>query len=276
MRLNSIYFLTLAVSIFFFILGQKTVTTVTFRRLFLLWGFVALIAALPALLFVLFYTHWFDNAAWFYTLRSFPYSELAASGLGLGMGLIASYFRPATTKSNTIVARWFAPQSLLVMMALFLLVPYIKPVIAPLRVDLKDQWSEGVCLQSTSSTCGPSSAATLLRHFGIPASEQELARECFSYGAGTENWYIARALRKRGLNVQYAIVSAQPTEMPYPSIAGTKIGGPSGVGHFVAILGREGNRYIVGDPLVGRLTLTPEELHAQYYLTGFFLVVSKM
>jgi ABC-type bacteriocin/lantibiotic exporter with double-glycine peptidase domain len=185
------------------------------------------------------------------------------------------YFRRAMPEEGSIASRWLSPKMLLPVLALLLLVPYIKPLLAPLPVTLQDRWSEGVCLQSTPSTCGPASAGTILRYFGISASESELARECFSYGAGTENWYITRALRKRGLKAHYVIRAAQPAEIPYPCIAGTRLGGSGGPGHFVAILEREKARYIIGDPLVGRLSLTPEELHAQYFLTGFFLVITR-
>lgn len=48
-----------------------------------------------------------------------------------------------------------------------------------------DQWEGDLCLQSTDSTCSPAAAATLLRHYGIPASEQEMAELCLTRGGTT-------------------------------------------------------------------------------------------
>ena len=66
---------------------------------------------------------------------------------------------------------------------------------------IHDQWDGGACLQSTPSTCGPASIATILRSLGFPASEREVARNAFTYAGGTEAWYLARYVRSQGLNV---------------------------------------------------------------------------
>ncbi|MFO0906559.1 MAG: hypothetical protein U0939_26380 [Pirellulales bacterium] len=43
------------------------------------------------------------------------------------------------------------------------------------------EWMEGrYCLQTTPVTCTPASAATLLRHYGIDATEQEMAELCLT------------------------------------------------------------------------------------------------
>lgn len=130
-------------------------------------------------------------------------------------------------------------------------------------------------MQSSPSTCGPCSAATLLRVFRIHTTERALARECFSYRGGTENWYVARALKRRGLETRYLVTSPQPAAFAFPAMAGVRLGGARGGGHFISILGRQGARYIVGDPLVGRLVLTPSQLRPRYYFTGFFLIASR-
>lgn len=97
-----------------------------------------------------------------------------------------------------------------------------------------------------------------------------LGTHCFR--TGTENWYLTRALRRRGLHAHYVIQSPGQPTFPFPSIAGTEYRGRGGSGHFITILGQEEGRYLIGDPLVGRLLLTPEQLRQQYYMTGFFLV----
>jgi hypothetical protein len=238
------------------------------------WFGLAVVLAVPALLFATYYGHILDRAAWFYNFRAAPYTELTAAGLGFGLGLILGRLKQIRSVPSSVVSKLLPPIITLAGIAI-LLVPYIKPVIAPLEVPLQNRWSEGVCLQSTPSTCGPCSAITLLRQYSINASERDLARECFTYQGGTENWYVARALQRRGLQTHYLLTPPQPATLPFHSIAGVQLGGPGTGGHFITVLGRSGNRTIIGDPLVGKLFLTPKQLYSRYYFTGFFLVVRK-
>ena len=152
------------------------------------------------------------------------------------------------------------------------LVPYAKPVLSPLAFDRpRTQPGDGTVLQSTFSTCGPASAATLLNLLGRPASEQELARESFTSRGGTENWYLARALRRRGLDVAFEIQPADSVVVPSPAIAGVVLRG--GAGHFIAILDSAGAEVTFVDPLEGKHTIKKADLAARYRLTGFFMVV---
>ena len=43
------------------------------------------------------------------------------------------------------------------------------------------------------------------------------------------------------------------------------------IGHFIPILGQEGDRFIIGDPLRGRELLSREELDERYDFTGFHM-----
>jgi len=238
---------------------------------------LAVALAVPALIFVTYYGHVLDRATWFYSFRAAPFTELTASGIGFGTGLIFAWLKQLSAARNSAVIRLSGP-SLLIGCGGLLMVPYAKPIIAPLEVPLQTRTSNGVTLQSTPATCGPSSAVTILRFYGIPATERELARECFSYRGGTENWYVARALQRRGLETSYIVSEPQSDTIPMPSIAGVQLGGPGVGGHFITVLGRVDSRrdskYLVGDPLVGLLNLTPEEIHKKYYFTGFFLKVT--
>ena len=47
------------------------------------------------------------------------------------------------------------------------------------------------------------------------------------------------------------------------------------IGHFIAILGREGDRFIVGDPLIGRELLSREDMDKRYDFTGFHMQIKK-
>lgn len=150
------------------------------------WFGLAVALAAPALIFAAYYGHVLDRAAWFYNFRAAPCTELTAAGLGFGLGLILGRLKHIRSAPGSVVSRLLPPTIILFGTAI-LLVPYVKPVIAPLEVPLQNRWSGGVCLQSTPSTCGPCSAITLLRQYGINASERDLARECFTYRGGTEN-----------------------------------------------------------------------------------------
>jgi hypothetical protein len=260
--MNYLLLPTLSVAIVLFVLGRRAAIAGWSTPALLLAGSVL---SLPALLFAFYYTHLFDDALWFYSFRAIRYSELAASGAGSLAGVVAGIVERRSKR------RGFTTVGVLLALVLLLLVPYIKPLVAPLNATLHDRWSEDVCMQSTPSTCGPSSAATVLRRFGVRVSERKLADECYSYAGGTEIWYIARAIRSRGMDAQYRLIS--PDSLLVPSIAGVRLGNPNGPGHFIAILDRDGERYVVGDPLVGRRVLTVSEIHAKYHITGFFLVV---
>ncbi len=48
-----------------------------------------------------------------------------------------------------------------------------------------DRWKDGVCLQTSQASCAPAAVATLLAHYGISASEQEMARLCLTDRSGT-------------------------------------------------------------------------------------------
>lgn len=218
---------------------------------------LSIAAAVPGLLFATYYLHLFDGWAWFYNFRALPYSDLAASGLGLGAGTIHRW----------IGGKLLAPVALLVV----LFVPYAKPLLS--RVDLSKLSTERtgeVCLQSTFSTCGPASAAALLRSFGIAASERELAEEALTSRTGTEIWHLSRALRRRGVN-STALVRSDG-QILAPSIAGVLLRGNSG--HFVAVLSAADDGVTIMDPMYGVFKLTRAEAAKKYRFTGFFLTLA--
>lgn len=226
---------------------------------------VAVILSMPCLLYAFYYAHFFDNAAWFYNFRAIGYTELLASGVGLIGGFLYSLTDPESVGEKSAI-----PTVLFILLA----IPFIKPVITPLDYEqLRVSCDGEVCLQSTPSTCGPTSAANILKSFGQPASEKQLAIEAYTYRGGTENWYLSRALRSRGFDTKVFVDSTLPPELPAPSIAGVVLAG--GAGHFIALLSQEGNDVTLVDPLVGKLVIPRASLEKQYRFTGFFLVVKE-
>jgi hypothetical protein len=260
MSFNWLLIPTIPLAFALFALGALAGRRFHSRAILLLFGSLL---AIPGLLFVFYYTHFFDRAAWFYNFRAIPGTELFACGLGFVPGLIYAWSEPETTGEKIVL-----PVGLFVL----ILLPFCKPLLVPLDTASLKKICEGeVCLQSTPSTCGPASAATLMNSMGISSSEWELAREAYTYRGGTENWYLARVFRRRGISARVVIQEPDASSVPSPAIAGVLLGG--GAGHFVAVLSSSSSQVTIGDPLKGKLVIPRSELNVRYRMTGFFLVV---
>lgn len=219
------------------------------------------IASIPAVSFAVYYAHLFPEMAWYYEFRSIPGTEFLMVLVGVAGGLFA-----------TLLPR------ILIILPLFgvvvvSVVPTLKPILGPLALDeLKNVWDGEVCMQSTGSTCGAASSATILKLLGKDVTELEIAKEAHSYVGGTEAWYLARAIRSRGCEVDFDFRSGFSPEQGLPAVVGVSFGV---TGHFIAVLGREGDGFIVGDPLRGREVMTLEELEKLYDFTGFHMRVKQ-
>jgi Peptidase C39 family len=267
--MNPLFIPTLLGALAFFGLGMWTSRRVKSRAQKLSLVFIGLAGAVPALLFVIGYTGILGEVKWFYSFRSWPGTELTASGAGL----IAGWLQAQRNQSQRVrkqMSAGFIPFILL----LCVTIPYLKQIfLRPNWNNFTDRWSDGVCFQSSESSCGPASAATLLRLAGKPANEREIAVESFTSRRGTENWYLIRTLRRHGLNANYAIGQSGWNNLPFPAIVGVRLGSKSGAGHFIAVLGKAGNKYVIGDPLSGRAELDESQFQDRYYFTGFSIVV---
>src|SRR5262245_13780971 len=98
------------------------------------------VAAVPGLLLVLYYTHLFDGAAWFYRFRALPGTELTAGGLGFVAGL--AHARLSADSAGKILVP--------IALALLVIVPFIKPILSPVQFGRpRAQPADGTVLQST-------------------------------------------------------------------------------------------------------------------------------
>ncbi|MBB5039225.1 cysteine peptidase family C39 domain-containing protein [Prosthecobacter dejongeii] len=238
------------------------------------WTLTTLVLALPGASFAAYYAHVVEVPAWYYEFRSWPRIEACLILIGIAGGVVASLVGP--------ISRILS----LLLVVLFVTVPFVKPFLGPFHEGaLRDQWDGKVCRQSTYSTCGAASTASLLRHHGIIVTEAVIAEEAHSYTSGTEAWYLARAIRQRGLQVKFQLstdeplfLSATPVMEPReskndPTVAmvGVRFGN---TGHFIALLGEDKTgKLVVGDPLRGRELLSREELRQRYVFTGFSMQV---
>jgi hypothetical protein len=224
------------------------------------WLLAMGLLSFPACVMALYYLHVLPEWTWFYTFRSWTGSEFCVVPLGAASALFATWL----------------PRVLLVLpLGGFLgasLVPYLKPVLWPIEEkDFADHWEEGVCRQSTFSTCGPASLATILSSYRVNVSEREIAHSAHSYQGGTEAWYLARYARTKRMETRFVLRESFDPQVRFPAIVGVKIGAS---GHFIAVLDCADGRVTVADPLYGRETLSLDEFHKRYRFTGFHLVVA--
>jgi len=261
--MNPLFWPTLLLTAILYLAGEQVS-----RRISSFWlVLIGILAAIPAIVLAAYYTKIFGEALWLYWFRSLPFTELTAAGIGFLAGWLQDQRRRNPQWKHRVSA-FFIPFLTLICVA----APYLKQIF--LRPDwsrFEDRWSENVCLQSSESSCGPASAATLLRQFGKAATEREIARESFTSRRGTENWFFLRAIRRRGLGVHYAVVAPGADHVLIPSIAGVKSNTAGGAGHFIVLLGKSGEKFIVGDPLDGRDELSIKDLEERYTFTGFYM-----
>ncbi len=232
------------------------------RLRLVVWSAVALLLSAPGLLTATHYLRVVPEWPWFYETRSWHGSELWVLPLGVAGGCAAAWL-PRRALLLPLLATTGA-----------VIGPFLKPVLAPLpESEFREVWTKDVCIQSTTATCGPASLATILRASNLDARERDIARAAHSYRGGTEAWYLARAARACGLEARFRREAGFPERARWPAIIGVKV--EEGRGHFIPFLGREGDRYHVGDPMVGPEKLTREELERRYRFTGFALELSR-
>lgn len=193
----------------------------------------------PGLWFAFYYLHWLPEPPLLYQLRALPGSELFLAAFGIAAGiwrvLLPRLLKPLPTAAGIFL----------------LTIPFIKPVFRPLDLSkLHEQWRGDACIQSSWVTCGPASAASILRHLGDKdVTERELAREAWTSASGTEAWHLAKALRRRGYQVSFLDPGGLPDRKDLPGILGT---GMEGAGHFIAVLEITEDEIVYFDPLHGK------------------------
>lgn len=157
---------------------------------------------------------------------------------------------------------------------LLLTVPFLKPVFRPLDTSvLTEQWIGDACIQSSVVTCGPASAASILRYLGDKeVTERDLAHGAWTSQSGTEAWHLARELKRRGLRVRFIAPNGLPEPEDLPGILGT---GSMGAGHFIAVLEITGAEIVFVDPMRGKDRQPIAEFLKWQKLEPFFMSIQK-
>ncbi|MBX9736555.1 MAG: hypothetical protein K2X32_06475, partial [Phycisphaerales bacterium] len=133
------------------------------------------------------------------------------------------------------------------------------------------KWKDGVCLQSTDSTCVAASMVTLLRSRGVEATETEMAALSFvEPGGGTTDsraaWALERKLAsvgRRDLKVRYQRMTLDELiAAPKPCMVPLNWG--FFMSHMVCVMDANSETITLGDPLTGLRRLRVREFTGEW------------
>lgn len=252
MNVNPNFFISILISIVFFIIGVMLAKKIFKKRILNFILILLFLLTLPGISMVLYYFHFFETPNWYINFRAIPAIEVSSSFIGLFFGFLSN-------NKNKII---------LICVTLFLIsIPFIKPMLRPLTINGSTEWIDSVCIQSTGATCGPSSLATILKYYNIESTEYELTKNSYTCSTGTEIWYLLRYGKQKGLDYKLNKIKSYD-DLKFPSIIGTKL---ITIGHFVTVLGKTDEKFIIGDPLTGKMELTKAEFEKKYNLDGLMI-----
>jgi len=168
-----------------------------------------------------------------------------------------------------------------ILTCVFVLYAAVPPFMGPelVRRELRNltttTTADGVCLQTTQYTCGPASAVTALRRWGLAGDESTIALHAgTSPVTGTEPDMLVAALRRlyttSGLQCEFRrFGSVKELIGREPVLVITRYG-PM-VDHYVTVLAVTRAEVVVGDPLSGRRRYTHESFRRIWRGTGIVL-----
>jgi uncharacterized protein len=213
------------------------------------WLAMRCVSYVPSLVFE------YEPVAWLFALRRpFLISSLI---IAFAMGIVIPQVQ--TRRLRVLLS---------ILMLAGLVYHFAIPMIGPLVVRnrlraIHTVMDHGVCLQSTSWTCGPAASVTALRALGIPAEEGQLA--ILSYTTpmfGTDETLLARAMeqlyRDRYITTDLRYVrSLRELKGQCPALVAIQL--DLTVAHLVTVLKVTDKTVTYGDPLQGRVTCSIED-----------------
>ena len=128
--------------------------------------------------------------------------------------------------------------------------------LAPIYADLIDNLQpNGVFRQSSSSSCAPAALATVLRKWGMDATESSVARLAGTSRLGTSMPQLIVAARALGANAaELRPTWEQIQQINRPGVlAVLLLGGGRKLPHAVALLAMNDSVAVIGDPAWGRI-----------------------
>jgi len=125
---------------------------------------------------------------------------------------------------------------------------------SPIYASLEDNLQpNGVFRQSSFTSCAPSALATVLRIWGIDATESSVARLAGTNRLGTSMAQLLIATRSLGMDgIELEATWEQLQLINRPGVLGVWFRyGEQVIPHAVALLGFKDNKVIIGDPIFG-------------------------
>ncbi|MFG0289345.1 MAG: peptidase C39 [Rhodopirellula sp. JB044] len=252
------------------------------------WAETGVLAASVGMAFLLAWSY-FGRLVWAEAISSSSvlyWSNVTPIALGFTSGLVGH------TRSMRRALRPLVTVCLMGLAIGYVVTPIARPVLFPLTLNAAPNWRNGVCMQSHGASCAPAAAVTLLKHFGVDASEVSMADACLSSTLGTAPLGLYRGLKtiadEHGLAARVA--SRDPStwidagQLPnvalvsFESFPGQPMGnrflGSRFSGHVITVLGRtDGGRWLIGDPAVGKVSWSDDELRTR--ITGEAIYLEK-
>lgn len=163
-----------------------------------------------------------------------------------------------------------------------------------LTSQLKMDWRDGVCPQTSDDTTSAASAATLLAACGLSSNEMDMANACLSQTGGTPNLGVYRGLRRATAGKPFQVVvisggklddlravtaSKEPVliSVGLPLLAKLPPGSRfdnwmPGTRHMLVLFGLKPNGKLdIGDPSVGRTEWDEADLNAVWNGEALYL-----
>lgn len=219
--------------------------------------------------------------------RWLPFSNLIVLGNGFPLAMAVLAGLAWNRVPPPVTRKIFTP--------LLLLGASVFAVYFPFRGEVPEclyVWEDGVCRQTTHDTCSAASAATLLRHHGIPATEQEMAELCITRkGTSWLGLFRGMKLKTAGTEWDVEIMSGSVEDLQRDLSGGAIIflrltadvadqnpqyeanGWIAGTSHAVVLFEIKSNGMCpMGDPSVGRELLRLSDLKLLYEGRGMRLV----
>lgn len=255
----------LAVCSLFFVVGLKA-TQHRSKRLGNLTGILVVLMTVAYIVFL------WDDAV---LTRLIPYSNVIVLGNWFPIGAAILSGIACGRLKELRVRQAFTAVGMLVVGAVGLFLPMIGS-----PPECGNTWEDGICRQTSETSCLPAACATLLRRYGVNTTEAEMAGLCFSRSRGT-TWLglyhgLAVKLKPEGLQpvlfdeelqqllvhdgpqiISCGITKEQAKEHPEYQ---QDWGWIPGVEHAVVLLEVKNSHVVIGDPAVGRERWTMRDL----------------
>ncbi|MCL4787110.1 MAG: hypothetical protein KJ070_10005 [Verrucomicrobia bacterium] len=174
-------------------------------------------------------------------------------------------------------ARVYVGALIVVVVSLMSVWPFLAPAfnrnhLLSLQTRLDE---DGICRQSNDYTCGPAAAVTALRRLGIPAEEGEIAILAHtSTATGTPPDILARALQRRygpeGLRSEFRVFKTLE-ELKAAGLTLAVVKHSFMLDHYVTVLEFAEGEIVLGDPMMGRITMNQAEFGRQWRFVGVVL-----